>query len=147
MATSTIPAFKRALLARLAADATLTGIQVCRQDPFPDQPADDRVVIGRARAEQTSAAIGNRSREERYTVDVVVQVIRSDQSSAADAEDRAYAIVALLEASLRAWMELPTPMSGVVRWGLVTSMEDWAGIGPGSREARVTTGVWVTARI
>jgi hypothetical protein len=125
--------------------------QVFRTDPLPEAVADDQVIIARAHPQpgQTSAAIGRNTREERYVVDVIARCLRHRQSSAADAEDAAYALIAAVETSLRAWITETPPFGGVVRWGLAESTEDWNGIDftGSNREARVTLGVWVTARI
>ena len=155
--TSTIPAFKRALKARLAADPALAGIQVFRADPFPDEPAEERIAIGRARpddpfrtssfgAGQTSATT-RRDREERYVVEVVVQVVVAKQNSAEAIEERAYEISALIEASIHAWGSEVPHFDGIVRMAQVSTTEDWQGLGEHTREARVTLGIAAAQRI
>lgn len=158
--TSTIPTFKAALLARLAADAALTAsqVQVSRVDPFPNEAAPEMVVVSRAMPTdalrdssfgggQSSAAIGRRSREERYVVEVLCRVLRSIQVSAPEVEDRAYALCAVVEQSVMAWAGESPPFGGLVRLAVVVRTEDWHGNDDQRREARVTVGIGVSVRI
>lgn len=160
--TSTIPAVKNALLARLTADAALggAGVQVMRLDPYPYQPFDEQIVIAGARPHnqlrdssfpggQSSAAIGRRSREERYVVEVMCRVLASKQTEAAPIEDRAYELAAAVQLSVDAWADTsPKAFDGLVAIALVVSTDDEHGINDqDKREGRVTVGVGISARI
>jgi hypothetical protein len=156
--TSTIPAFKAALTARLAADPALAAVQVSEVDPFPDRAAEEMVVVSRALPNdalrdstfgggQTSAAMGRRGREERYVVEVLCRVLRSIQVPAPETENRAYALCAVVESSVMAWAGEVPPFGGLVRVAVVVRTDDWHGNDDQRREARVTVGIGCSVRI
>ena len=156
--TSSIPAFKAALKARLLADAGLAGVQIVRVDPFPTRPANEHVVISQARARdvfrnsqfgggQKSATIGRLAREERYVVDVVCRVLSSTQVTAEAIEERAYELAAAVQSSVDAWALERPQFDGLVRHAHVDSTEDWFSNDDKKREARVTIGIAVQTRI
>ncbi len=153
MASSTIPAFKAALLARLTVDVALGAasppVQVSWGHPYPKQPERDLVIIGRAESAadegadfpggQRSGALGRFSREERYVVTVAVSVLRQNRDAPySDIETRAYQIASAVEVSLRTWAAQTIPYDGIVRWAFVTSCgDDVEAINTEEREARV----------
>lgn len=125
---TTIPAFKAGLLARLQADAGLAGVQVAWGLPFGSL-ARELVVLGHVRAEdptggvggQSTASLGQRRREERYVLELVVRVVR--HATQQEVTERAFAIAAEIEQSVRAWGEEQPQFGGLVRWALVSSVE------------------------
>lgn len=154
MATSTIPAFKAALLARLQADAALANVQVAWGVPHGEL-ARECVILGDARADdptggraggQSSAALGTRAREERVVHELLVRVLLG--ASQQEATERAFAIAAAVEDSLRGWAAASPPFGGVVRWALVTGtpLEEFPAAG-GERMAIVTVEVATAERI
>lgn len=148
MATSTIPAFKAALLTRLQADAGLTGVDLSYGVPFPRTPDREWVWLGNAEGEQETAAMGQRRREETWVQEIVVSCIKPARESQQTLTERAFAITAVIEDSLRTWSALPGPVfGGVVRQALVigTQLEELAD--ESEREARVTIRVACANRI
>ena len=154
MASSTIPALKAALLARLQADAALAGVQVSWGIPFGEL-ARECVILGDARAEdatggrpggQSTVAIGTRAREERYLLELLVRVLKG--ASQQEVTERAFALAAAVEDSLRAWAGEAPPFGGVVRWALVTGtpLEEFPAAN-GERMAIVTVEVAAAERI
>lgn len=161
--TSTIPAFKAALLARLQADTALGAasppVQVVWGHPYPRQPESELVMIGRANSQsdegaeypagQRAAGLGRLSREERYTVEVTVSVLRKARDTSYQViETRAYQLAAAVESSLKAWAAQPTPFDGVVRWALVTACgDDVEAISTEEREGRVSMRITCSQRL
>ena len=65
MATSTIPTFKAALVARLQADAGLTGVQVSYGLPYPSAIEREAVLVLGTRADDpTGGSGGQRAADE-----------------------------------------------------------------------------------
>ena len=158
MAVSTIPAFKAALLARLQADAGLSGVQITYGHPYPLQPADEMVFLGNsvganptlatnAPAGQSSAAIGQYRREERYTLDVFASVHKHNREIQKTVTERAFAIAGVVETSLRVWTGENPAFGGVVRWALVTGLDHVETVDVDNRYADVHIVVACAARI
>ena len=142
MATSTVPAFKAALLAALQARPTLSTVQVTYGAPLPS-PADEYVWLADADGEQETAALGAQRREEYYDLTVYVAVYRAGEDQQATTE-RAFELVAELEEVLRA----DATVGGVVRVAVVAGpfrLEEMAS--DTHRGAQVTVTVAVRARI
>lgn len=155
--TSTVPAFKAALKTRLAAADGLTSVQVVRIDPYPLAPAQEFIVVSRARPEdaladskfgggQTTATTGL-SREERYVVEVICRVQASRRVAAETIEERAYEIASYVQSSVDDWAREAPAFDGLVRVAVVVRTEDWSGMTDQDRETRVTIGIGVSARI
>lgn len=165
MSVSTIPAFRAALLARLEADVLLAGVQVVIGHPFPAAPAAELVIIGDSSSGatnlagmfgggQSSAAIGQRSREERYITALVCSVITRNLNDQQVIEERAMAIAGVIEASVRGWAGGATPWAGITLplgarfgWVLVNAVQLSQHFGDVQREARATIELAVSARI
>lgn len=154
MATSTIPAFKSALVARLQADTDLAGVQVTYGLPAPKGPDREWVWVGNAQATQETAAMGQRRREEEWTQEVVVSCLTPVRESQETLTERAFEIAGVVEDSLRAWLAPSEgPFGGVVRHALVVGMDlvevvstDPQGVAK-DREARVTVRISCANRI
>jgi len=128
MATSTVPALKAALLARLTARAGLAGVQITYGKPHSSLE-DEWIMLGdtsagdptgEERAGQSSKVIGRRSREERYLLDVWVSVIGSGLEEQQVVTERAYELVAEIEDELG---DDPT-VNGIVRTAQVADASE-----------------------
>ena len=100
MATSTIPAFKAAFLAQLQARTNLQSVQVSYGYPGPVQEIE-YIWLGDVRGNQQLAQMGRRSRDENYTLTVLIKTETSGVSSAEQqtAVERAFALMPRLKRS------------------------------------------------
>ena len=99
MAASTVPVFKGALLDLLQSEDALRNVVVSWG--WPHSPAREMVILGDvADSEQSWLGLGNRSKEERYTLEVYarVEVAGSDQRPATT---RAYALASVIEEAVK----------------------------------------------
>lgn len=89
----------KAALVSLATDA-LPGVMVTWGVP---RGTKDRewVLVGKVTGDQSSAAIGRARREEVYTVEIQVTVVRPDTISPQETAERAYTLVAAIETAIR----------------------------------------------
>jgi hypothetical protein len=158
MATSTIPTFKAALLSRLQADAGMTGVTVTYGVPVGLTNVREWVMLGNTRPDdptqgtfpggQSTAAIGQKRREERYVLEVLVSVLRPVRESQQDVTERAFVIAGVIETSLRSWSTASPAFSGAgVRWALVTSVSHDENVGKQEREAAVRLDIACAERI
>lgn len=160
---------KSALVARLQADATVADGNVLVSYGLPNAPTRELprewVYTGNTReddptrggspygAGQTSAALGNRKREERYVLEIVVSVVKGSLEVQQAVVERAFTIAAGIENSIRTWGDTsPNAFSGVVRWALVTGLYHKEGAemgdgGSGNRFCDVYIDVACSARI
>ena len=146
MASSTVPAFKEALFTRLT--TALAPVQVTYGIPAPSGPEREWVWLGGAKATQTSAAMGQRRREEEWVQDVVVSCVRPVRESHQTLTERAFVISGLIEDSLRTWSALPPPVfGGIVRTALVTASDLEEFVSIDERESRITLRISCTNRI
>lgn len=127
MATSTIPALKAALLTRLINRAGLAGVSVTWGRP-PGQLEKEWIMLGNCRnadptgeerGGQSTAVLGRRSREERYVLEVDINVIKSIKETAQSVTERAFVLLDEIEDELRAD---PT-VNATVRTAQVTGVE------------------------
>lgn len=146
MANSTIPTFKAALYSRLVADtnigaasppvlvtyglppvgeSTLPREWVFLGDTNPDDPTNGDSPY---RGGQSTGAMGQLRREERYVQEVVVSVVGDPIAGQQPVTERAFTIAGYIETSLRTWQAQSTPIGGVLRWALVTSMYHQEGL-------------------
>jgi hypothetical protein len=142
VATSTIPAFKTALLARLVARQGLAGVQVTYGWPSGAVKRES-IMLGGVDGTQEFRTIGATQRMENYTLDVFITVIREGQARQQNADERALALMAQLEAELRAD---PT-VNNTVLTAELGRFELQPMASAETREARLTVGVNVMARI
>lgn len=96
---SQIPEVRRALRDRLVARAGLASL-VTLGIPR-NAPRDEWIAVGDVEGRQESASLGRLRREERFTVQVVVSVVRSGIELPEDVTDRAFDLVAEIEDELR----------------------------------------------
>jgi len=144
MATSTAPAFMDALVTALAARTNLAGVRVNYGPALPDPGRESINVLG-LEGEQTWAGLGQLAKEEVYTVQVMVFVIREGQQTQ-PAVERAYALLAEIEDELRETTTSPT-MDNTVRVAAVNTVNLEVGASDTTRSALLTIGVRVQARI
>lgn len=102
MASSSIPAFKAALVARLQARAALADVQVSYGPPLPNRQ-NESVWIGDAEGEQawSSFGTGGTPRSEEYEVRVVFYVLHRGSTDTQKADERCFVLLAELESELR----------------------------------------------
>ena len=144
MATSTAPAFMSALVTALSGRSGLLGVRVFYGPAFPDPGRESVAVMGLS-GNQEWASLGRLAKEEIYTVEVMIFVIREGQQTQ-PAVERVYALLAELEDQLREGVNSPT-MTGTVRVAAVESVTLEVGVGATTRSALLTIGVRVDARI
>jgi hypothetical protein len=122
----------------------LDGVRVNYGPALPDPGRESLNILGLA-GDQAWASLGRLSKDEVYTVDVLVLVIREGQQTQA-AVERAYAILEQLETLLRDSANAPT-VAGTVRVASVSSVQLEVGASDTTRSALLTIGVRVEARI
>jgi hypothetical protein len=165
VSVSTIPSFRAALLTRLQAESGLAGVQCVIGHPFPNRPSDSLVMIldsvdGSTNGAsmfgggQTTAALGQRKREERYVTTIAVSCIASNMSSEQTLEESAMTLAGVVETSLRSWSSGATPWSGmtlpsgaVFAWVVVQGLSLTQHFDDVQREARATIELACAARI
>lgn len=141
MATSTIPAFKDALVTRLSARTGLDGVQVTYGLPA-GAVKREHIIIGGANGSQEYRTIGHLHRMEEYVVQVYVNVIREGvQQQACD--ERCFALLAEIEDELRTD---PT-CNNTVLTAEVASLNLESLATDERREGRLLVGIQVKARI
>lgn len=144
MATSTIPAFKAALLLALTNRAGLTGVQVTYGAPLP-QPTREWIWLGDVDGQQDAAAFGHSRREEEFGMTVLIGVTRGGTDQQATSE-RAFTIAAEIENELRTNADV----SGTVRLAEIKGpirLEELSATDGTSRGAHLTITIRASARI
>lgn len=144
MTTSTAPAFMDALVTALAARSNLAGVRVNYGPALPD-PGRESVNILGLEGEQQWAGLGRLAKEEIYTVQVMILVIREGQQTQ-PAVERAYELLEELEDELRENTDSPTE-GNTVRVAAVETVNLEVGASDTTRSALLTIGVRVQARI
>lgn len=121
---SAIATFKAALLARLAADATLVSeqVQVSWGNPYPKAGHRELVFLGAATAGETEPVglgytVGVTDREERFAQEVIVSVVGPPEETQQTLETRALAIAETAQASIIAWAQGATPFGNTLGGG------------------------------
>lgn len=128
----------------LSARAGLSGVRVNYGPALPDPGRESLNILG-LDGEQNWAGLGQLSKEEVYTVQVLVLVIREGQQTQ-PAVERAYELLAQLEDQLRETSTAPT-MANTVRVAAVNTVNLEVGASDTTRSALLTIGVRVQARI
>jgi hypothetical protein len=105
---STIPALKRALYARLAADSQIVsdGITVTYGWPYAkSQPTRETIYIGGSRSDpgQSAVALGAMRREERYQLELMAWRSSDTRADQQGVTERAFEIAGYVEESIRSW--------------------------------------------
>lgn len=142
MATSTVTAFKAALLSRLQARAGLSGVQVTYGWPN-GQVQRESIMLGGVSGTQEFRTVGATQKMEEYSLTTYITVIREGSGLQQNADERALALMAEVEAELRSDLTVNNTVltAQVARFDLepMASAE--------SREARLTVTIDVIARI
>lgn len=146
MATSTIPTTIDNLLGYLQDASDLTGVQII---DGPDSRDVDReavfVTTDDTDSEQSWASIGAQSREEDYSLRVVVHV-KNPGATMKEARDRSFAIFGVVETVVRAHKDLGLPAVRVPRAQTTGPRLDQWGDDEGFG-AQIISGIRVQARI
>ena len=138
---STAPAFKAALYAALAANSDLADVTVSYGAPITGPR--EFIALADISGSQEFAALGKLTKEETYTLDVYVSVVREGNQQQ-ECTERCFALAAELEDYLRA---NPT-VGGTVRIAQLSApfnLEEFAG--DTARQSILTLGVEAAARI
>jgi hypothetical protein len=125
----------------LSADSGLSGVRVNYGPALPDPGRESVNILGLS-GTQTWAALGRGAKEEVYTLEVLIMVIREGQQTQ-PAVERAYALLAEVESVLRTD---PT-IGNTCRVAAVEDVKLEVGASDTTRSALLTTGVRVDARI
>ena len=128
----------------LSARTGLSGVRVNYGPALPD-PGRESVNILGLDGEQNWAGLGQLAKEEVYTVQVLILVIREGQQTQ-PAVERAYQLLAEIENELRESSTAPT-MDNTVRVAAVETVNLEVGASDTTRSALLTIGVRVQARI
>ena len=138
---STAPAFKAALFTALAANSDLADVTVSYGAPITGPR--EFIALADISGQQEFAALGKLTKEETYTLDVYVSVVREGNQQQ-ECTERCFALAAELEDYLRA---NPT-VGGTVRIAQLSApfnLEEFAG--DTARQSILTLGVEAAARI
>jgi hypothetical protein len=128
----------------LVARAALTGVRVNYGPALPDPGRESMNILGLS-GEQSWASLGRLAKDETYTVEVLILVIREGQQTQ-PAVERVYELLEELEDELRESANSPT-VDGTVRVASVSSVQLEVGASDTTRSALLTIGVRVEARI
>lgn len=149
---STIPAAKGALVALLDAIPALAG-NVTWGVPRDAGAGREWIMVGDVRGEQSAGPMGRRPhhRDERYTIVVLIDVVRSNLDSPQSTAERAFELAAYAEDAIRRDPNLGLNVGDVSRGRLEayvsrTDLTEPPGDGQ-ERSARVTMFVECVARI
>ena len=122
----------------------LDGVRVNYGPALPDPGRESMNILG-LEGEQNWAGLGQLAKEEIYTVQVLILVIREGQQTQ-PAVERAYELLEELEDQLRETSTSPT-MANTVRVASVETVNLEVGASDQTRSALLTIGVRVQARI
>lgn len=144
MAISTAPAFLNALHDALSARTGLAGVRVNYGPALPDPGRESINILG-STGEQEWASLGRLAKEEVYTVQLMILVIREGQQTQ-PAVERAYELLGEVENELRENALSPTE-GNTVRVAAVSTVNLEVGASDTTRSALLTIGIRVQARI
>lgn len=157
MLKSSVPYFKRALLARIKANPNVTGQQlvVSWGNPYPLTMGRELVVIGNTENRQRTYTAGLHQARETYDIDVLVSIAEHPLNDMDARETKAYEIADAIEGDLVAWNLSAAPLVagdfGTVDICLVTLSADTDSLDSVDaidvREGTVTLKLSVTARL
>lgn len=147
--TSSIHLLKCAIVDRLTADPLVGNAGAGAQVTFglPSAPfrqlGRDWVAVGNTHPEnptvgapdfgggQTSANMApNQKREERYTMELMVSVLRGPLDDQRAVNGVAFGYSAAIETSFRTWQKQDNPIDLIVRWALVADLYHNDGVNP-----------------
>ncbi len=142
MATSTVPAFKAALLTRLQARTGLSGVQITYGWPNGAVKRES-IMLGGVNGTQTFRTIGATQKMEEYQLTVYITVIREGSGRQQNCDERALALMAELENELRPGITV----NDTVLTAELASFDLQPMASAETREARLTVTIDVMARI
>lgn len=144
---SAVPGFKKALTARLAADAALNGNNtvVSQGHPHPNRLTSEWVYIGDMSERKLAWTAGMGQANEGFLIPVMVSVIGSVMQAQETLNDRAWVLADAVQASVMSWAD--TGYSGAATIVLPADGKDEEALDGDTREASVTLVFSVTARI
>jgi hypothetical protein len=96
--SSTVPTIKDALVAALLAQPALAQVQVERAHPGPEKLEREAIWLGAARGRHEIPVVkaGRKPRDEVYTIEVLVSVLKPG-GTLEEVEERAFALLAEVE--------------------------------------------------
>jgi hypothetical protein len=142
VATSTVPAFKAALLTRLQARTGLSGVQITYGWPNGAVKRES-IMLGGVNGTQTFRTIGATQKMEEYQLTVYITVIREGSGRQQNCDERALALMAELENELRPGITV----NDTVLTAELASFDLQPMASAETREARLTVTIDVMARI
>jgi hypothetical protein len=142
--TTTIPAFKSALVTALQASSALTGVQVSYGNPGDIQRSES-IWVGDSRSQQQPSAMKSLPvrRDEVYTTDVMVEITQP-RSTQEGVDLRATVLAAAVETVIA---ENPSLSVTGVLWSTVVSYDMAGGFDADGRVCIITIGVETHARL
>lgn len=143
MGVSSIPAVKQALLDLLSARPGMDGAKITWAVPS-GQVERDWVSLDDVTGRQAPARLGRQAREEEYTVQITVTVVRPAVDTPQSVASRCFALVAEIENLLR---ENPTIGVNSLVHTYITRTDLVERNDGDQREARALVDVFVVARI
>lgn len=140
---SSIPALKKALLARLTTD--LASLSEVHYGADSEKMGDDILLIGKASNPHMDYLAAMTAANESYDIEIISSVVGPIQALYSSLVDRAFAINDAAVASVLAWKD--ADYGGVVDIIVPMGAADDEAVGDGWHEAAVTQTLHVTARI
>lgn len=145
MPRSAIPAVKAALVGVI--QGALPNVQVTWAAPRGASSAREWVLVGNVTGDQQAAAIGRLRRKERFRIEVLVSIVKSEIEHPQDLAERAYELAGEIEDALRADELLGLTTSGPLLWARVEKTDLSESADKGERWAEVTVHVVCETRI
>ncbi len=142
MATSTVPAFKAALLTRLQARTGLSGVQITYGWPSGAVKRES-IMLGGVNGTQVFRTIGATQKLEEYSMTVYITVIREGAGRQQNCDERALALMAEIETELRNGITV----NNTVLTAELGEFDLQPMANAETREARLTVTINVIARI
>lgn len=142
MATTTVTAFKSALLARLQARTGLAGVQITYGWPNGAVKRES-IMLGGVNGSQTFRTIGATQKMEEYQLTVYITVIREGSGRQQVCDERALALMAEVEDELRD----DVTVNNTVLTAELAGFDLQPMASAETREARLTLTINVMARI
>lgn len=144
MNSSTVVTVKKAMVTTLQARAGLAGIQVSYAHPG-DKLEPDSIWMGDVRGHHEIAALraGRKVRNEEYTLDVIVSVLKAG-GDVQDAEDRAFVLFIEVEGALA---DDPRLGGTVLEWAKAGEFTTTVGMTETGGLAEIKLGVECRARL
>jgi hypothetical protein len=117
MSATSAPRVKKAILEKLEAESSLSGVQIAYSDPGATTQ-QEVIYFDKTTSKELAAALGRKRRDEDYDLELVVGVAQ-DGDFAQVCEERCWEIVAIVENMVRLNPEMPStaePTGTVSGW-------------------------------